>query len=276
MKPGVFAAVIVAVFVLGFFVGRSSVSATAPAGPPPGSMAGSLSGEPPPGMGMGMGANDPSAMAAAHPPGNTVTGMVEEVIQVPNYTYLRLKTSSGEEWAAVNATPDVAQGQSATVVAATLMSGFQSGTLKRTFDRIWFGQLQGAGAAAPPAAAAPMGMMKPAANPATAGAMAAIQKAGGPLGLRVADVFAERAALAGKTVRVKGKVTKVTAVQGVNYLHLKDGSGSAANADDDLTVATRAEVKAEEVVTLEGTVAVNKDFGAGARPLVLDDAKVIP
>ena len=280
MKPGVFAAVIVAVFVLGFGVGRSSVTASTPASPPPGSMAGALSGsaEPPQGMGR-MDPNDP-AMAAAHPAGTVVTGVVDEVIQVPNYTYLRLKTSGGDEWAAVNATPDVTKGQSVVVVQATLMTNFASGTLKRTFERIWFGQLQGPGGAAPPMGAAPAmggspGNPHPASS-ATAGAMAAIQKAQGPLGLRVSDVFAERAALVGKTVRVKGKVTKVTVVQGVNYAHLKDGSGSAGGGDDDLTVATRAELKAEEVVTLEGTVAVNKDFGAGVRPLVLDDARVIP
>ncbi len=265
MKPGVFAAVIVAVFVLGFAVGRSSVTAAAPA---PAPTAGLGLNEPAAPSGMGM--NDP-AMASAHPAGTVVTGTIEELIQVPNYTYLRLKTAGGEEWAAVNATTDVAQGQTATVAQANLMTGFQSGTLKRTFDRIWFGQLQGAGGSAPAPA-----MARSPSSSATAGAMAAIQKADGPLGLRVADVFAEKAALAGKTVRVKGKVTKVTAVQGVNYLHLKDGSGSAAAADDDLTVATRAEVQAEQVVTLEGTVALNKDFGAGPRPLVLDDAKVIP
>jgi hypothetical protein len=288
MKPGLFAAVVVAVFLLGFGVGRSSLG-TGPSAPAP--VAAAPTETPPSGMGPGpgsapMGMNDP-AMTAAHPAGNLITGVVEEVIQVPNYTYLRLQTATGEEWAAVNSTTDAVKGQSAVVGQATLMTGFASSTLKRTFDRIWFGNLQG-GAGAPamggamggppaPAGSAPAagGFLRPGSG-ATAGAMAAIQKADGPLGLRVSDVYGERGALAGKTVRVKGKVTKVTLVQGVNYLHLQDGSGTTAAANDDLTVVTKAEVKADAVVTLEGTVAVDKDYGAGPRPVVLDDAKVVP
>jgi hypothetical protein len=132
------------------------------------------------------------------------------------------------------------------------------------------------GPPAPAGAAPAAGGFLPGGSGATAGAVAAIQKADGPLGLRVSDVYGERGALAGKTVRVKGKVTKVTSVQGLNYLHLKDGSGTAAAANDDLTVVTKGEVKADAVVTLEGTVAVDKDYGAGPRPVVLDDAKVVP
>jgi hypothetical protein len=285
MKPGLFAAVVVAVFLLGFGVGRSSVTSPGPAAAPVAApFAGApSSGEPPSsgmGMGMGSGMNDP-ALAAAHPAGNTVTGVIEEVIQVPNYTYLRLKTAAGDEWAAVNSTTEAVKGQPAVVAQASLMTGFASSTLKRTFDRIWFGQLQGASAGGPPPAMGGMpppamgGMMKSAGAGATAGAIAALEKAQGPLGLRVSDVYAERAALNGRTVRVKGKVSKLTAVQGLNYLHLKDGSGTAAAADDDLVVVTKATVKAEDVVTLEGTVAVDKDYGAGARPVVLDDAKVV-
>jgi aspartate 1-decarboxylase len=88
-------------------------------------------------------------------------------------------------------------------------------------------------------------------------------------------VFAERKALAGKLVRVKGLVTKVSAVQGINYVHVKDGSGSAALADDDLIIMTTMQVKVDDVTTFEGKVVVDKDVGMGPRPVMLEEAKTV-
>jgi len=208
-----------------------------------------------------------------------ISGVIAEVIQVPNYTYLRLTTANGEEWAAVNTTTTAEKGQNVTITSAAIMTNFTSTTLKRTFPTIWFGQLQGAegaGAGAMAAMAAPSGGgFKPPSSSATAGALAAIQKADGPLGLRVSDVFAERKALSGKSVRVRGMVTKVSAVKGLNYVHVKDGSGTTGTGDDDLTVVTQATVKVDDVVTVEGLVAVDKDLGMGARPVIVEEAKII-
>jgi hypothetical protein len=98
---------------------------------------------------------------------------------------------------------------------------------------------------------------------AAAGALAAVEQSGGPLSLRVADVFSERALLAGKMVRVAGVAAKVTPVQGIWYLQLKDGSGTPGK-DDALTVITASEVKVDAKVTVEGRVALNRDVGLGA------------
>lgn len=270
MKPGLFAAVVVAVFLLGFAVGRTSVSASGPAPftAAPATPAMPLASSAPSGPSMA----EPGQPVAAR----SVTGVISEVIQVPNYTYLHITTSGGEEWAAVNSTSSVQKGQSVTITQASLMTDFTSNTLKRTFASIWFGQLQGGEAPSPVAPSAPGVSGQMPSTSAAAGALAAIQKAGGPLGLRVADVFAERKALAGKTVRVKGLVTKVSLVQGLNYVHVKDGSGGVGGAaDDDLTVVTQAAVKVDDVVTLEGRVAVDKDLGMGSRPVVVEDAKIV-
>ena len=204
-------------------------------------------------------------------------GKVTEVIQVPNYTYLHLTTATGDEWAAVGTTTSVTAGQTVALSNASKMVDFTSGTLKRTFPTIWFGQLQGAegAAAAPRAMPAPSGFTKPAGSAATAGAMAAIGKAEGPLGLRVADVYSERKMLNGKSVKVRGLVTKVNAVQGINYVHVKDGSGKAAAGDDDLTVMTTSTAKVDDVVTVEGKVSVDKDIGMGPKPVVLEEARIV-
>lgn len=282
MKPGLFFAAIIATFVVGFAVGRVSAPTTSP------SMA-SSSFTPTPAPPM----MPPMSATEAPPPtgaGAGVSGTVAEVIQVQSYTYLRLTTPQGEQWAAVTRNDSVKEGQAVRLASATEMTGFTSKTLNRTFDRIWFGELEGspaAGGGAPmgamPPLGEPSGAQLPAGHPAiggapsagAAGALAAVEQAGDALSLRVADVFSERAALAGKKVRVHGTAAKVTAVQGAYYVHLKDGSGTAGK-DDDLVVVSGTEVKADQQLTLEGRVALDKDVGMGTSyPVVVENATVV-
>ncbi|HQQ79032.1 MAG TPA: nucleotide-binding protein, partial [Thermoanaerobaculia bacterium] len=70
----------------------------------------------------------------------TVSGTVLETMDAAEYTYMRLKTATGETWAAINKTK-VAKGDAVTVTNAMVMDGFQSKTLNRTFDHILFGVL---------------------------------------------------------------------------------------------------------------------------------------
>jgi hypothetical protein len=87
-------------------------------------------------------------MSAAAPPssmgsGAGVSGTVAEVIQVQNYTYLRLNTPQGEQWAAVTRNDSVKEGQAVRLASATEMTGFTSKTLNRTFDRVWLAAARG-------------------------------------------------------------------------------------------------------------------------------------
>lgn len=225
----------------------------------------------------------------------TVSGTILETMDASDYTYMRLKTESGETWAAVNKTK-VAKGDTVTVVNAMSMDGFQSKTLNRTFDKILFGVLGKPGEAVAALPQAPMvSGHQPAAGaaaPPSKEQMAAQhgQAAGGPEDVpdlkvpkaegtnakTVAELWAQRAALKGKEVAVKAKVVKVTAgVMGKNWLHLRDGSGSKEKRDNDLTVTTDATAKVGDVVTVTGAVSVDKDFGAGyAYPVILENAKL--
>lgn len=70
-----------------------------------------------------------------------VDGTVLERIDTGVYTYLRLKTKAGETWAAVNRA-EVLVGMTVRILNAQPMDGFQSPTLKRTFEHIVFGSLE--------------------------------------------------------------------------------------------------------------------------------------
>jgi hypothetical protein len=93
---------------------------------------------------------------------------------------------------------------------------------------------------------------------------APVERSSAPNGRSVAQVFAERATLAQKSVRVRGTVVKINeGILGKTYLHLRDGSGSADGGDDDLTVTTTEPFQLGETVEVEGTLAINQDVGAG-------------
>jgi hypothetical protein len=94
--------------------------------------------------------------------------------------------------------------------------------------------------------------------------------------MTVAEVWAKRASLGGKPVTVRGKVVKFNGgIMGRNWLHIQDGSGKAEDGTHDLTMTSDAVAKVGDVVTLTGTVAVDKDFGAGYSYAVIVEGATI-
>jgi hypothetical protein len=211
--------------------------------------------------------------------GDGISGTVVEQIPAGGYVYLRLKTGTGEVWAAVGQAP-VELGSTVTVEGAMLMEQFESQSLNRTFERIYFGTLAAAGSAS--AAAAQGASMPPGAassgtpQPATV-QVAKVEKASGPDARTIGDVWAQKEALVGKTVSIRGVVVKYNpGVMGKNWIHLQDGSGDAAGGTHDITVTTMDGVDMGATVTIKGTVRTNKDFGGGyTYALIVEEAKVI-
>jgi biotin carboxyl carrier protein len=234
---------------------------------------------------------------AANPPAGSITGKVIETMDSGGYTYMKLSSGGGEVWVAVNAAK-VKKGQTVTVVNAMAMDGFESKTLHRKFDRILFGSLAvpGAEGKAPPidSAAAQQGQMPPghpdasdpkfremmasqhaaaAQGPADVGSVK-VPKAEG--GKTVAEICSERRTLADQEVIVRGKVVKfLPEIMGRNWLHIRDGSGTAEAKDNDLTVTTSETAAIGDIVVVKGTVKIDQNFGAGyAYPVLIEKAKI--
>lgn len=93
-------------------------------------------------------------------------------------------------------------------------------------------------------------------------------------GASIAAVYEAKDDFEGREVLVRGKVVKFTpGVMGKNWLHIRDGTGDEGT--NDLTVTTDATVEIGDVVTVRGTVALDKDFGFGYKYVVLvQDADV--
>jgi len=219
-----------------------------------------------------------------------ITGTVLETMDAAGYTYMRLKTDKGEIWAAVQKTT-VKKGSELTVLNAVSMDGFESRTLKRKFDHIVFGNL-GTGSSpqegfSPLASGhgAPTGKQaqdtlsaqhaKVANAPADAGKIK-VKKAEGADAKTVAEVFAGKASLKDTSVSIRGKVVKYNpGIMGKNWVHLRDGSGTPEKKDDDITVTTLDSAAVGDIVLVNGTVRIDRDFGAGyAYPVIIEDAKV--
>jgi hypothetical protein len=210
----------------------------------------------------------------AQAPVETISGEVAETMDASNYTYLRVKSARGDVWVATAKMP-VKVGEKVVVPLESEMRDFHSASLKRDFPVIYFVTgISREGEPAPPPMAVGHGMSG--APPALQTPVKVEPVAPPAGGSSIADVWANRAKLAGKTVTVRGTVVKFNGgILDRNWLHLQDGSGKAADGTNDLTVTTDAVVKVGDVVTVTGTVALDKDFTAGyAYPLMLEKAKI--
>lgn len=103
-----------------------------------------------------------------------------------------------------------------------------------------------------------------------------VDKADGAEAKTVAEVWASKSALKDRQVVVRAQVVKfLPSIMGKNWMHVRDGSGSHANGDDDLAVITDDPAKVGSIVTLTGTVRLDKDFGAGYQyPVIIEGAKL--
>jgi hypothetical protein len=200
-----------------------------------------------------------------------LTGKVVETMDSGGYTYVQIEKGGKKTWIAVPATK-VTKGQTMSFSPGMEMKDFESKTLKRKFDSIIFsgGVIGEAGKG---------GEMK---SPGSKGSAVVstekikVDKAAGPNAYTVADIYKNSKKLEKKKVVVKGKVVKVsTGVMKKNWVHLQDGSGDAKTGTNDLVVTSADVPEVGDVVTANGTVANNKDFGSGYKYKVLvEDASI--
>lgn len=204
-------------------------------------------------------------------------GTVVETMSSGGYTYVLVDTGSEKIWAAA---PEftVAVGDDVVVPNGMVMQNHTSKTLDRTFEEILFvDAVQVGGAVAsgdlpaghPDADAMPADHVKPSVSVDDidlSGVVKAEQT--------VAEIFAQKDALAGKEVSVRGKVVKFSQqIMQTNWVHLQDGTG--AEGTNDLVVTTDSVVAKGDTVLVKGVVTANKDFGFGYKyDVIIEGAQV--
>ncbi len=226
--------------------------------------------------------------------GKPIKGKVLEVQSAGGYTYLLIKHEQGEIWIALPESK-VEAGQEVIISPGMMMKSFESKALNKTFDVIIFSSgLAGADDTHPVAAAggnphASADMQAPVDDAELAklsgGSARAIvpadkvkvEKAEGENAQTVEECFANAEKLDTKTVQIRGKVMKFSSmIMGKNWIHLQDGTGDPEKKTHDLVVTTTGKAEKGSVVTLEGILHKDKDFGAGYRyAAIVEEAKVI-
>jgi hypothetical protein len=203
-------------------------------------------------------------------PAMNLMGNVEETMNSAGYTYVLVNTGTDKVWAAA---PEFAVqvGDPVIVPEGMPMANYHSKSLDRTFDMVYFvdGVMVGGEQM--------MGEPKmPEGHPVVqvdkTVDLSGIKKVEG--GKTVAEVFAGKDQLNGKTVAVRGKVVKFSPeIMGKNWIHLQDGTGNEGT--NDLTVTTASAAKVGDTVTVKGTVVANKDFGFGYKyDVIMEDAAI--
>lgn len=182
--------------------------------------------------------------------------VARETLNTAKYSYVRVEENGEEFWIAI-LKRDITIGGTYYFTGGLLKRNFQSQEFNRTFDKVYlvsdfreegsddsaidqaFANAQQTDAPTPPANVKPV-----------AGA------------ITISELVGHLSKYEGKTVKITGKCMKINPmIMGRNWIHLQDGSGKNL----DLTVTTADQVQLGEVVTFEGVIALNKDFGAGYR-----------
>lgn len=100
-----------------------------------------------------------------------------------------------------------------------------------------------------------------------------IAKADG--GQTIEELYAQRVDLAGKVVKVRGRIVKFSPeIMGTNWAHVQDGTGAAGT--NDLTVTTSEKANVGDLVLVEGPLSVDETLGHGMKYTVLvQSAKLV-
>lgn len=200
---------------------------------------------------------------------NRIHGKVTDIIKASGYTYAEVDTGKKKVWAAGPVTP-LKTGDMIAFSTRMPMKNFHSKSMKRDFPIIYFVDRfitdKATSKNKVAATALPHNQIKKkqATKP-----VKGINKVKG--GNTIAEIYARKQKLKGKTIRVRGQVTKFTAnVMGKNWLHIRDSSTL-----DDLTATTDGTVAIDDVVILEGKLVLDKDYGYGYfYPVIMEDTRI--
>lgn len=201
-------------------------------------------------------------------------GIVQEVEQVSSYTYLNVLEEGAKKWLAVPSI-EAKIGETFYYKGGMIMPNFESTELNRTFDEVVFlSKITKADAIN-----MEKGMVdpntiveekEPAKKPTLERLEMNIEPVDGTI--TIAQLFENSKQYNGKTVKIKGEVTKFNGgIMSRNWVHYQDGS--IYEGKYDLMITTKAEPAIGSILIFEGVITLNKDFGSGYfYDIIMEDA----
>lgn len=196
--------------------------------------------------------------------------IVQETMDAGGYTYILGESNGVSNWYAITAR-EVKVGDEFFFANPMVMTDFYSQELERPFDEITF-------------------LMEVSKDPSDL-VKTEVEMGGMPSGkiltdqlelsielpkeaISIAELYENKQNYAGKTVIVKGQVTKFSPeIMNTNWIHIQDGT--SFDGKYDLTLTGDIVVAVGEVMTFEGVVANDKDFGYGYVYEVLLEGSIV-
>jgi hypothetical protein len=190
---------------------------------------------------------------------------VIDKMSASGYNYLQVTENKNDYWIAVPSM-EIEIGETIYFSKFMVMEDFNSPTIDKTFDKILFVE----DARKSPT---PDEMKKiHSGQPSTEREQITIE----PLkdGVTIQQIYSQSAELNGKDVKVKGKVVKFNKqIMKRNWVHIQDGTGT--EKDFDLVLTTDQDVSVGDIIIAEGTLSIEKDFGAGYFfPVIIENARI--
>lgn len=195
---------------------------------------------------------------------------VKEAMNAAGYTYLLVAEGRKEQWLAVNEM-EVSLGTTYYYQGGLKMTNFKSRELDRVFESVIFlDQIS----LEPPLLPEDISLSMAHAETIPVEKLD-ISVEVAEDGISIADLVSEKKSYEGKTVKIRGQVTKYNAdIMDKNWIHLQDGTDYDGTFD--LTITSDIEVETGKILTFEGKIALDKDFGFGYfYEIIMEDAKII-
>lgn len=210
--------------------------------------------------------------------------LVKEVLQTSKYTYLLVAENSEENWLALPKM-EASTGETYYYWNGFKMTDFESKELSKKFAIVYFLESISktpdiVAREAMPNPHTSMPQIMDSASSASYATKVVVEKENVDIepaeqGITIAELLADKQKYAGKTIRIKGKVTKFNAkIMKRNWIHIQDGTEYSGKFD--LTATTDIEAIVGETLTLKGNIVLDKDFGYGySYEVLMEDAKPI-
>lgn len=200
------------------------------------------------------------------------TVVVDEVLPATKYVYVHVTEGTNQFWVATSL-KDIHVGETYFYKGGLLKTNFESKEYNRTFERIYLvsqfvpAKHDGSNSHVHDEETQESTKM----NENTEKTVIEIERAEGSMS--IAELVNDPIKYEGKVVQLSGQCVKINPkIMGLNWIHLKDGSKD----DYDLVITSDIFVKEGTVITIKGTVVLNKDYGAGYKyDLILEDGVIV-
>ena len=196
--------------------------------------------------------------------------VVKEVLQTSSYTYLYVEEKDSLQWLAIPKM-EAQVGETYYFQGGMEMRDFISKEMDRTFTSILFLN----GVISPDIVEGGKTILNQSPQKSKTidkNIEVDIKPANG--GITIKELFSNKEKYANKVVKIRGKVTKYNGgIMGKNWIHLQDGTNSSGEFD--FTATSASEVNVGDVITLEGKITLDKDFGAGYFYKVIMEESII-